>query len=191
MSEEKGVKERKDLIVGGDDSNHAGTAEGEIIIATFSFFPEDSLVKRFPNNRDYKFVTDWLNSSERDFRFALLTSEKYRHSSENLIEIIPSLIFSYMEEENVFTENLKIYLDGRLSSGNREEIRNKFRNYRGIENVIVDNFIKKRFNERGKIIKRPECPTVTYCADVLANYLYSTTFERTNNAILRKLSFRE
>ena len=39
------------LYVGLDDSNHAGTSKGEIIVAVFSPIHEDSLVKGWGNGR--------------------------------------------------------------------------------------------------------------------------------------------
>ena len=91
--------EKGTLIVGLDDSNHAGKSPGEIITATFSFCLEDSVVKTFPNRRDYQMFERWINSPERDFRFGILMDEKYRHSHTNLISIAPLLIKSYLIEK--------------------------------------------------------------------------------------------
>ena len=103
------------LYVGADDSNHAGDAKkGEIIVTTFSFLKEDGIVKNFPNYRDRTRNNEWINSYYRDFRFAILTAEKYRHSSNNLLTVTPSLISSFIEENNWYLNILKIYLDGRL-----------------------------------------------------------------------------
>ena len=39
------------VYIGIDDSNHAGTAKGEVIAAVFSFLPEDRIVRQWPNKR--------------------------------------------------------------------------------------------------------------------------------------------
>ncbi len=39
------------VYIGIDDSNHAGTAKGEVIAAGFSFLPEDRIVRQWPNKR--------------------------------------------------------------------------------------------------------------------------------------------
>jgi len=138
---------------------------------------EDSIVTTFPNSRDCLSLKNWLSNHQRDYRFAILTAEKYRHSHANLISIIPDLIRFYIEEKFIPC-SLKIYLDGRLESGERYRLRDKFLRINGIEQVVVDNFIKKNKNREGNISKRPKCPALVYYADVLANQLYSTkTFE--------------
>lgn len=178
-------REVEHLIVGADDSNHAGTAKGEIIVAVFSFLPEDSLVKKFPNTRNFKNTELWLDSPNRDYRYAILTAKKYRHSSQNLAEIVPLLIKEYLEEKDFYLKKLSVFLDGRLAIGNRGIIREIFFGYRGIEKIIIDNFIKKKQLLKGKVEKHPECPAVVYYADNLANYLYSATLENP------KLIFRD
>ncbi len=161
------------LYVGGDDSNHAGNSLGEIIVATFSLLCKDGLVRDFPNVRDYSFLPDWINSEMRDYRFGILTEEKYRHSHSNLTRTIPSLITSFLDEMDFGVRILKIYLDGRLDKNGRNFLRDRFYGFRGIESVIVDNFIKKQKNNRGRISKHPHCPPVVYYADLLAHQLFS------------------
>ena len=165
------------LVVGADDSNHAGTSKGEIIVATFSFLPEDALVKRFPNVRDCEETEFWLKSPNRDYRYALLTARGYRHGNQNLIEVVPFLIKGYLNEQDFDVKNLSIFLDGRLVRGNRGKMREVLFGFRGIESVVVDNFIKKKLTSKGRIEKHPECPAVVYHADVLAHQLYCATLE--------------
>ncbi len=172
-----GKKEFELLVVGGDDSNHARTAKGELDVAIFSFLPEDALVKNFPNTRNYGLTQKWLNHHLRDYRSALLTQERYKHSSQNLVETIPRLIRSYMEQEDVYVQTLKVFLDGILLRGNREKIKKEFAGFRGIENVVVDNFIKKTVNRMKHVEKHPQCPAVVYHADVLASHLYPLSID--------------
>ena len=170
-------KEIETLIVGGDDSNHAGTAKGEIIVATFSFLQEDSIVKSFPNTRNYPETLKWLDSTSRDYRYSLLTSEKYRHSDQNLVAIVPILIRGYMEENEIYAKCLKVFLDGRLQKGSRKIITDEFLGNFGIESIVVDNFIKKNTFAKNNFEKHPRCPAVVYHADALANHIYSTSLE--------------
>ncbi|MEK6741922.1 MAG: hypothetical protein AABX91_01645 [Nanoarchaeota archaeon] len=166
------MEKRECLYVGADDSNHAGDTKGEIIVATFSFDRNDSLVRNFPNTRDLKAVAEWLKLPERDYLFSLLTSDSYRHSGQNLIEVIPYLVDFYLDKNSVQVGNLNVYLDGRLDGGARDHIKKHFMEKHGIENVVVDNFIKKTKNTKGRIEKHPHCPTLVYNADVIANSLY-------------------
>ena len=160
------------LVVGGDDSNHAASSpKYELNVATFSTLYEDSIVETFHNTRDYDLARRWIEKQERDFRFAILTKEKYAHSSTNLVLVIPKIIHLYLNELDLSPENLKVYLDGRIGRGNRDYIRNYFLGKRGIQRVTVDNFIKKNPGPHGETIKRPHCPPVVYYADVLASML--------------------
>jgi hypothetical protein len=178
------MEKRGCLYVGGDDSNHAGIARGEIIVATFSFNHDDSIVKKFPNKREYESTFKWINSPERDYRYALLTSERYRNSSQNLLVLMPSLIKLFMNNEDINVDVLKLFLDGRLDTGVRSRIREEFLGFRGIEGVVVDNFIKKKKIKGGHVEKHPECPALVYHADVLANYFYSNSIENPKLVII-------
>jgi len=111
------------LVVGGDDSNHAASSpKYELNVATFSTLYEDSIVETFHNTRDYDLARRWIEKQERDFRFAILTKEKYAHSSTNLVLVIPKIIHLYLNELDLSPENLKVYLDGRIGRGNRDYI---------------------------------------------------------------------
>src|SRR3989344_9655229 len=161
------------LYVGGDDSNHAGTSKGEIIVATFSSNQQDSVVRDFKNVRDRLGLEDWISRDDIDYRFTLLTSERFRHSSQNLVFAIPSLIRAYLDQTSQSFRNLKVYLDGPMSQGVRDYIRNYFVGKYGIENVVVDNFIKKHqknfVGKKRRVEKHQRCPPLVYYADVLAN----------------------
>lgn len=170
------------LYVGGDDSNHAGTAKGEIIVSTFSFLKEDSFVKRFKNRRIYSLTKEWLENPKRDYRFTALVSEKYRHSNKNLVEILPEMIEGYLVEENLFPKELKIYLDGFLKNSSKAQVKKAIKERLGIEKVLVGGFIKKNKNSKGIIEKRPNCPALVYHADVLANYFNKLSFLKTTSS---------
>jgi len=172
------MQERGDeLIAGLDDSNHAGDSKGEIIVATFSRLKDDGIVRKFPNKRDYNETKKWIDSLDRDYRFTVLTAERYRHSHSNLVYVCSNLIFSYLSGKKV-PNHLKIFFDGKLPQKNeRENLKDIFVNM-GVEKVILDSFIKKNKNKKGNFSKRIHAPSVVYHADVLANTLYSTkTFE--------------
>jgi hypothetical protein len=159
------------LYVGADDSNHAGTTKGEIIVATFSWIHEDSIVKDFQNKRDYHEVERWLENEERDFRFTICTAEQYRHDSQNLPKVVPTLIKNYLEDVDVDLDKLCVYLDGGLRRAYKEQMRTKLRKMSRIEGVVVDNFIKKR-NDSNGFRKGYHCPKLVWVADSLANHLF-------------------
>lgn len=158
------------LYVGGDDSNHAGDAKGEFIVAAFSLKHEDSLVKGYPNRRNNQVVSSWLESGG-DYRFAICAGKKY-NGSQNLPLVVPSLIKAYIEQVDFDVEVLKVYLDGRLDGGFRSNMRKELLGIRGLEKVVVDNFIKKRIVGK-KTVKGYCCPKVVWLADSLANELYN------------------
>lgn len=166
------------LYVGADDSNHAGTTKGEIIVATFSFDHADSIVKDFPNTRDARAAGAWLTQPEHDYRFTILTAEEYRHSSQNLVKVVPRLVDEYLVQGAPSIRGLNLYFDGRLDSGARQHLKDYFTGRHGIEHVIVDGFIKKIPNGKGKQEKHPHCPPLVYFADIISHQLYQErTFE--------------
>jgi len=158
------------LYVGLDDSNHAGCSKGEIIVSVFSSIHKDSLVRGWGNGRlTSSKLEEFFDNPERDFRFTLLTDEKYRHSSQNLPQIAPYLINSYFSKLDTELDILKIYFDGVLKSHERKNLREQFIDF---PNLVVDNFIKKRREKNKRIVKGHYCPKVVYVADSLANNLY-------------------
>ena len=159
------------LYVGLDDSNHAGCSKGEIIVSVFSSIYEDSLVKHWGNGRvSSSKLEEFFSNPERDYRFTLLTDEKYRHNSQNLPQNASPLINSYLESLDREIDILKIYLDGNLKSHERNKLKEQFTN---VPNLVVDNFIKKKRTSRNKqIIKGHHCSRLVYIADSLANALY-------------------
>lgn len=157
------------LYVGGDDSNHAGDAKGEFIVATFSLKYEDSIVKIFPNRRNNQEVNSWLEEGG-DYRFTICTGEVYK-SSQNLPKVIPILIEKYLHQTDLKIRIVKTYLDGRLEGEAKKEMRKDLLEIEGIEKVVINNFIKKRRIK--KVVKKGYyCPRLVWLADTLANNLY-------------------
>jgi hypothetical protein len=160
------------LYVGADDSNHAGTTKGEIIVAMFSLLYRDSIVKDFQNRRDYQEVARWLEKEERDCRFTICTAEQYRHSSQNLPNVVPTLVKNYLETSGKDINRLCVYLDGGLALRHKEAMRRKLRRISGIKSVVVDNFIKKNTSEGEFKRKGYHCPKLVWVADGQANHLF-------------------
>jgi hypothetical protein len=155
------------LWCGADDSNHAGDTRGEFIIVTFSTLREDSIVKPFPNCRDYKKTHKWLEHPERDYRFTILSTEKYRNRGDNVPSIAPYILHYYLKEEGLLFPQVNLYLDGWLNGNMKREIRDFLTGRQGIEKVVVDNFTKK--GNKNKFQKRHNCPELVYRADTIAN----------------------
>lgn len=153
------------LYVGLDDSNHAGERRGEIVVATFSFNHEDSLVKNFRRKRDFRRAENWLKNSETDYRFCVLMDEKFRHIYTNLPYTAPFLINSFLKDYSEEVSNIKIYLDGFVESKYRNLLKKSFSDY---PNLAVDYFIKRRGIHN--------CPNVVYMAHLLSHNLYSKEF---------------
>lgn len=173
-------KNRTTIYFGFDESNHAGpNRKGEIVVATYSISQEDSIVREWPNRRAYSKVEKWLEDLDNDYQFTILTGEKYRckSSAANLTEAAPRLVEQILTmPENLFNpEKIKLYFDGGgFGREQKEFLREHFKGL-GIDEVIVDNFIKKNKNRRGKTRKGPRCPKLVYLADILANHLDSLT----------------
>ncbi len=159
-----------DLYFGLDDSNHAGQKKGEIIVATYSFWQEDSIVRDWPNTRNHSDSLKWLSTEGRGRVFTVLLHEENRHIDYNLPLVAPYLINHVLERTYGGPDNIKIFLDGHLRTSDRKILREDFSEI--FPNVVVDNFTKK---ERGRGMvkrKRPHCPAVVNIADNLSNYLF-------------------
>lgn len=158
------------LYVGADDSNHAGDSRGEIILTTFSWIHEDSLVRGFKNRGNYREASQWLKCDGRDYRFTVCTSEEFRYSNQNLSIVAPYLIEDFLKTNKREFDKLCIYLDGRLSGVNKRELRESLADLCNSGNIVVDNFIKKQ-RVGGKIRRGYHCPKSVWVADILANNL--------------------
>lgn len=66
-------------------------------------------------------------------------------------------------------------MDGVLRAEDKRILREKFAD---ASSVIVNNYVKKRRNGEGKIVKGHYCPATVYYADSLANYLMREPLER-------------
>ncbi len=154
------------LIVGLDDSNHAGERKSEIIVATFSFVHEDSLVKKFGKRASYEEFQRWFSTNGIDYRFSILENKELEHVPTNIPHVAPFLIRNFLENYLFEIENIKIYLDGILRKDQKEHIKRSFQEY---PNIIIDNFIKRH--------SLHECPNVVYMADILSHTLYHSDFQ--------------
>jgi hypothetical protein len=170
------------LYVGGDDSNHAGIwTQHELIVGTFSELHKDSIVEIFPRKRNIPLSLTWIGEMGRDYRVAQLTQNRYRHSSRNLVEILPEITCKYMEQKEIYPRSLKMYLDGRLDLMDKEYIKSFFIGKRGIEEVVVGNFSKrKRKGGRGRLITPRKVPPLVYHADGIAHSLFKLSREELN-----------
>ncbi len=175
------------LIVGVDDTNHAhdNRVKGELVLATFSYAPDDSIVRQFSNRRDYEMAQRWLREGDRDYRFTMLTGDKWRECSQNLVYASPVLIRAFLKENSrLGIDGIKLYLDGSLTSQGKKYLRDSFADFPG-PRFVVGNFIKKGKSRGGRTQKRPICPRVVYMADVLAHRIGSDSVEN----VLKDMKF--
>lgn len=174
--------ERGVIYFGFDESNHSGeNTQGEFVVCTYSTNHDDSVVRDWPNTRNYSFAEEWFKQVETGYRFTILSGEKYRFqsSSINLVEAAPFLISEMFTSpkrkiEIGPPEIIKLYFDG---GGFRREQKEFLRGYFkdiGFKEVIVDNFIKKKGGKNKKFRKGPRCPRVVNIADLISNNLYHT-----------------
>jgi hypothetical protein len=158
--------EKQTLIVGLDNSNHAGQRFGEIIAATFSFNPADNEIKYFGTGKNYARVNYWFkdNDNPRDYRFGVLIDEKFKHIHQNIPIATPDLVVTFLEKLSFVPLNLDLHIDGNLDSEDRQFLRGAFKGV--FQNVGVHNYIKHQNVHR--------CPMPVYAAHVKASGLYSS-----------------
>ncbi len=179
------AEEVNTLYFGFDESNHAGTnKKGEIVVAVFSIDHDDSLMREWPNTRRTSDFEKWLTFPGHDYRFTILTGDeyKYRSSAANLTEACQTLVTSVLTEPkspfpdyNPDISKIKLYFDGGgFGKEQKDFLRGYFKGL-GLSDVVVDNFIKKNKNNRGKTRKGPRCPRLVYLADVISHPLGEIT----------------
>ena len=167
------MEKKEKLIVGVDDSNHAGDdrIKGEIDFGIFSFHQRDSEVKEFPNRRNYLSFEDWMNVEGRDYRFVILKSPKYHSSDKNLIISTPLLIEKYLDETRYLVKSIEVNLDGVLRTHERAQLIYTIQKRTGVKEVVATGFVKK------KGLNKYLCPEVVYRADTGANMFFGKKFE--------------
>jgi len=169
---DKKVLEEKTLIVGFDDSNHAGDRKGDILVASFSFNHEDSLIQKFKNRKDRTIVSEWFDEDKsRDYRFATLSDRILRNMQPNLQLVAPYLIEDFLKSYRGKIKGIKTYFDGIMNSWHKKFLREHF--LEKFEFFSVDNFIKK-----GNL---HNCPKTIYISHVLAHDLYEESFQEIIN----------
>lgn len=162
MAGKKGIN----LYVGFDDSNHAGTAKGEIIVATFSYLYEDNATRIYPRSRNFPQAQYWLSRPGRDMRFTLLTHDQFRHSPNNLAIVAPFLVKDVLESQFPKPSNLHLNFDGVLTKEARTLLYHDFENH--FPNVHIEYFIKRK-DKKGRVFRNITCPCLVYIADTLAH----------------------
>ncbi len=150
------------LHVGLDDSNHAGERKGEIIVATFSFDPEDCIKRKHGARANYLRAKEWLTSSDKNYRFTILLDEQFRHLNTNLSQYTPDLVKSFLENYRRQINSISLNFDGKLSIEERASLMKSFNK---LDNLEINNFPKAKH-------KNYNCPLVVYMADTIAHHLY-------------------
>ncbi|MDP1728742.1 MAG: hypothetical protein Q8L27_00880 [archaeon] len=158
--------EQKTLYVGLDNSNHAGKRIGEIIVATFSFNPNDSVIQNFGRGKKYEQVNYWFKdkSNPRDCRFGVLIDEKYNHIHQNIPIATPELVLSFLKFLNFTPQNLDLHIDGVIHSPDRKLLKDAFQGV--FQNIGIHNYIKHQ--------KVHRCPMLVYAAHLVSNDFYSS-----------------
>jgi len=149
------------LCVGLDDSNHGGTNEGEGIVASFSFFHEDNLVRDYGASKDTTRVLNWLREggNNRDMRYCILKAEHFRKTNQNLAYAAPYLVNDFLRTCSPDMKILKMYLDGAMTKESKENLRREFEPK--VKSFVVNNFTK--------IERVHYCPFVVYASHVISN----------------------
>ena len=110
---EKGLEDT--LYVGLDDSNHAGKRKGEIAVATFSFDPEDAVIKNFGKRAHKGEADEWLRLLGREYKFTLLAGRKFKHQHNNLPFATKILVKRFLSDFDCDINGLELFINGELS----------------------------------------------------------------------------
>lgn len=188
------------LIVGLDDSNHAGTdKKGEIVAASFSYYLGD---EQATSRNDPRKLEPWINLLTnppnyqfiRDIRFTLLIGEKYRTRYSNLPSSAPHLIEDFLRSQEQAPCSIHINLDGCIEKTDKEKMKEEILRLSRVEDIRIKNFIKKRqgnlrkherINSRNGTILRAQkiiykghyCPKIVLASHLLASRLYASSVE--------------
>lgn len=149
------------LYIGLDDSNHAGKRGGEIITAIFSKYYLDKQINVFPRERkkrEYYEIKEWMNKTERDFRFTILTHKTLLKGAYNLPLVAPYLINDYLKKEKDI-EKLYIYFDGKLEKSWEDILKRDFKKYQ----LMISNFTGPN---------KTKIPNVLGIADRFSNFIF-------------------
>lgn len=160
--------EKDTLLVGLDNSNHAGERIGEVIVATFSFNLRDLKIKNYGPGRNYDRFNFWMKEKPNppDFRFGVLIAEKYRHNQQNIPIAAPELIEGFLGSLDFMPLNLSLHIDGGVNPQDRNFLKTHFQNQ--FKKVSINYYIKQRNVHL--------CPMPVYAAHILAHDLYSSGF---------------
>ena len=180
MSKKEGVEKRV-LYIGLDDSNHG--VYPELCLAYFSTLPKDFNLQDFPFRRNMSLL-DRMQSPYRDYRFLILSPGDSSSRLNNLAIAAPSLILPYLEENEPF-EELRIGVDGCLTSLSKDYVHNELSDFVGL--ISIQGYIKyKQGNGKNKVYRQPR---ILAFADVQVHHLYSTLTLDALKAHEKRVSF--
>jgi len=167
------------LYAAGDDSNHAGKTGGEILVATFSILEGDDAIVKLGNKRNVERALRYVSEEGRDWRFTVRAGDQYRHYSQNVPFVLPTLIHHYLHSINGFLKEriteVCAFADGEVKRHEQERFIETIMHLpeaEYIERVSISGFVKKRFSRGSGFSKQYECPRLVWAADSIANHLF-------------------
>ncbi len=161
------------LICGLDESQKGLVNQPdkpEIVVAAFSYNPEDGIPQKFRSKRDRNGALEWI-ASGGEYVFSLLKNEEYKHRGCNLYEQAPKLIQHFMDLKNLSKAHLGIHFDG-LLDGNYEEELISFFSY-----IPRDMFEAKAYSKKPNDEILRTQPRIVRIADGVAYYLSHLSVE--------------
>jgi len=147
------------LYVSFDESNH--NHGNDIIVATFSIFPEDISTKKF-GRRDYRGIRNFLDKKGRDYRFTTFASiSEFEKAKYNLYIGSIFLIRDFIKKaKNDFYE-LEMIFDGYPRKKGNKVLEKELQEF---EKIQVSNYWGNK--------KKKKYPILLQAADVTASELY-------------------
>lgn len=170
MPSKKHQARNRFIYCGLDDSNHGGqNTKSEIIVGVFSENSEDANIRKFPNRRDYDIVSRFLKKPKVSYIFTELPKDEAYSKHFNLPLIAPFFIKEYLSrnQEKIGPTQINLGFDGPLERQWLDILARDFEEAYGLDASI------QYFTGKNKRV----CTSSVYSADVIANRLFSLSFQ--------------
>jgi len=179
----------KTLYVGLDESNCNTYRGEEVIVAVFSYDPNDSKDQRITNSKSHRShisLDSLLGHADRSYLFALWKNGKELNPKpSHLVRAAPFLVSEYLKKEKLShhreIESLVLHIDGKLDPDSKLFLEEKLKASLQIPFEIYE-YPK---GNRKKIIY----PRIVQIADVLSHDLYCLSCGNKKDEIIERPQF--
>ena len=178
----------KTLYVGLDESNCNTYRGEEVIVAVFSYDPNDSKDQTITNSKSHRShisLDRLLGHADRSYLFTLWKNGKERNPKpSHLVRAAPSLVSEYLKRNlspHREIESLVLHIDGKLDSTSKLFLKKELKDSLQIPFEIYEYPKGKR--------KMIIYPRIVQIADVLSHDLYHRSCGNEKNKIIERPQF--